>query len=325
MDAAESVVLKPSPAVLVSPALARPPASLWRDAWRRLVRNKPAVVSMILIGLLVLVAVFAQSLAPYSYEQQDLDHPDEGPSAGHIFGTDNLGRDMFSRLLYGSRISLAVALVDILIVLLVGVPLGLFAGYLGKWFDALIMRAIDILYAFPALLLIIVVITYLRAVLDLPQAGLLAGVGAVDKLTGGLLGVFVALALVSWLTVARLVRGQVLSLKQKEFIEAARTVGAGRQRIMFAHLLPNVMAPIIISATFGIPGAIANEAGLSFLGLGVRPPLPSWGILISDGVQSMRTYPHELIFPGGVLAITLICFNFLGDGLRDALDPKTRQ
>ncbi|TMC47214.1 MAG: ABC transporter permease, partial [Chloroflexi bacterium] len=164
---------------------------------------------------------------------------------------------MLSRLLYGSRISLAVALVDILIVLLIGVPLGLFAGYLGKWFDALIMRAIDILYAFPSLLLIIVVITYLRAVLDLPQAGLLAGVGAVDKLTGGLLGVFVALALVSWLTVARLVRGQVLSLKQKEYIEAARTVGARPRRIMFAHLLPNVMAPIIISATFGIPGAIA--------------------------------------------------------------------
>jgi len=186
------------------------------------------------------------------------------------------------------------------------------------------MRAIDILYAFPALLLIIVVITYLRAVLDLPQAGLLAGVGAVDKLTGGLLGVFVALALVSWLTVARLVRGQVLSLKQKEYIEAARTVGARPRRIMFAHLLPNVMAPIIISATFGIPGAIANEAGLSFLGLGVRPPLPSWGILIAEGVRAMRAFPHELIFPASVLALTLMCFNFLGDGLRDALDPQMK-
>ena len=319
MATVDTVALKPSPAALVTPALARPPANLWRDAWRRLVRNKPAVVSMILIGLLVLVAVFAQALAPYSYEQQDLD-----PSALHFFGTDNLGRDMLSRLLYGSRISLAVALVDILIVLLIGVPLGLFAGYLGKWFDALIMRAIDILYAFPSLLLIIVVITYLRAVLDLPQAGLLAGVGAVDKLTGGLLGVFVALALVSWLTVARLVRGQVLSLKQKEYIEAARTVGARPRRIMFAHLLPNVMAPIIISATFGIPGAIANEAGLSFLGLGVRPPLPSWGILIAEGVRAMRAFPHELIFPASVLALTLMCFNFLGDGLRDALDPQMK-
>ncbi|MCA1553775.1 MAG: ABC transporter permease, partial [Chloroflexi bacterium] len=269
MASAESAVLTQRPPT--PPALARAPTSLWRDAWRRMLRNKPAVVSMIYIALLALSALFANVIAPYSFEAQDLDHPDEAPTALHIFGTDNLGRDLFSRMLYGSRISLAVAVIDILIVLLIGVPLGMMAGFFGRWADALVMRSVDVLYAFPNLLLIIIVITSLRAVLDQPQQGVIAAIGGVDKLTGGLLGVFIALAVVSWLTVARLVRGQVLSLKEKEYVEAARTVGARNYRIMFSHLLPNVMAPIIVSATFGIPQAIANEAGLSFLGLGVRP------------------------------------------------------
>ncbi|MBI3733183.1 MAG: ABC transporter permease [Chloroflexi bacterium] len=289
-----------------------------------MLRNRASVVSLLFIVLLVLVALFANALAPYPYEQQDLDHADDGPSAAHIFGTDNLGRDLFSRVLYGSRISLAVAIVDIAIVLAIGVPLGLMAGFFGRWLDMLVMRTVDILYAFPNLLLIIVIITYLRAVLDTATGGLAQTLGALDRLTGGLLGVFIALGLLSWLTVARLVRGQVLSLKEKEYVEAARTIGARDRRIMFNHLLPNVMAPIIVAATFGIPGAIAAEAGLSFLGLGVRPPLPSWGILIAEGVRVMRTFPHSLIFPGGVLAVTLICFNFLGDGLRDALDPRMK-
>jgi len=229
-------------------------------------------------------------------------------------------------LVAAAFLACAVEMVEALtIVLAVGVPLGLAAGYFGGWLDTLIMRTVDILFAFPNLLLIIVVITFVRALLDAPQSTLSQLIGPVDKLTGGLMGVFIALGLVSWLTVGRLVRGQVLSLKEKEYIDAARTVGARDRRIMLGHLLPNVMAPIIISATFGIPGAIANEAGLSFLGLGVRPPLPSWGILIAEGVRAMRTFPHELIFPAGILAITLICFNFLGDGLRDALDPKMKQ
>ncbi len=227
-------------------------------------------------------------------------------------------------MIYGSRISLAVALVDVLIVLVVGVPLGLAAGFFGRWVDVLVMRTVDVLLAFPNLLLVIVVITYLRAVLDQPQGPLLGIIGSLDGITGGLLGVFIALGLVSWLTVARLVRGQVLSLKEKEFIEAARMTGAANGRIIFRHLLPNTLAPVIVAATFGIPGAIATEAGLSFLGLGVRPPLPSWGILIAEGVRNMRAFPHELLFPAVVLAVTLICFNFLGDGLRDALDPKLK-
>ena len=302
----------------------RRPASLWRDAWHRLVQNRAALVSLAYILALLLIAIFANVVAPFPFQQQDLDSTDLGPGAGHLFGTDGLGRDELSRLVYGSRISLAVALVDVLIVLLVGVPLGLIAGFFGRWADVLIMRTVDVLLAFPNLLLVIVVITYLRAVLDQPQGPLLAVIGSLDGLTGGLLGVFIALGLVSWLTVARLVRGQVLSLKEKEFIEAARMTGATNARIVSRHLLPNTLAPVIVAATFGIPGAIATEAGLSFLGLGVRPPLPSWGILIAEGVRNMRAFPHELVVPALALAVTLICFNFLGDGLRDALDPKLK-
>jgi len=311
-------------ATLDAPVPIRRPASLWRDAWHRLVQNRAAVVSLAYIVLLLLIAVFANVVAPFPFQQQDLDNTDLGPGAGHLFGTDGLGRDELSRLIYGSRISLAVALVDVLIVLVVGVPLGLAAGFLGRWVDVLVMRTVDVLLAFPNLLLVIVVITYLRAVLDQPQGPLLGIIGGLDGITGGLLGVFIALGLVSWLTVARLVRGQVLSLKEKEFIEAARMTGAANGRIIFRHLLPNTLAPVIVAATFGIPGAIATEAGLSFLGLGVRPPLPSWGILIAEGVRNMRAFPHELLFPAVVLAVTLICFNFLGDGLRDALDPKLK-
>ena len=302
----------------------RRPANLWRDAWHRLTRNRAAVMSLVYVALLVLVALFANVVAPYPFQRQDLESTDLGPSAAHLLGTDGLGRDELSRLVYGSRISLAVALVDVLIVLVVGVPLGLMAGFFGRWLDVLVMRTVDVLLAFPNLLLVIVVITYLRAVLDQPLGPILALVGALDGITGGLLGVFIALGLVSWLTVARLVRGQVLSLREKEFIEAARMIGSTDRRIIVRHLLPNTLAPVIVAATFGIPGAIATEAGLSFLGLGVRPPFPSWGILIAEGVRNMRAFPHELLFPAVILAITLICFNFLGDGLRDALDPKLK-
>lgn len=306
----------------VGAATGRRAAGLWSDAWRRLLRNRMAAVSLVYVVALLAVAVLAGLLAPYPFDRQDLDQTDLGASAAHVFGTDNLGRDQLSRIVFGSRISLAVAAVDVLIVLGIGVPLGLVAGFFGRWLDALIMRTVDVLLAFPNLLLIIVVITYLRAVLDQPEGPALAVIGALDKVSGGLLGVFIALGLVSWLTVARLVRAQVMSLKEKEFVEAARMIGARNGRIIVRHLLPNTLAPVIVAATFGIPGAIATEAGLSFLGLGVRPPLPSWGILIAEGVRTMRAFPHELLFPAGILAITLVCFNFLGDGLRDALDPR---
>jgi oligopeptide transport system permease protein len=281
-------------------------------------------VGLVFVVFLLLVAIFASALAPYPFAQQDLESTDLSPTGAHLLGTDGLGRDLLSRLMYGSRISLAVAFVDVAIVVVVGVPLGLIAGFFGRWADTIIMRTVDILLAFPSLLLVIVVITYLRAVLDQGEGPVLAVLSSLDKVSGGLVGVFIALGLVSWLTVARLVRGQVLSLKEKEFVEAARMIGATNLRIMTSHLLPNSLAPIIVAATFGIPLAIAAEAGLSFLGLGVRPPYPSWGILIAEGLRNMRAFPHELVFPAVILAITLICFNFLGDGLRDALDPKLK-
>jgi oligopeptide transport system permease protein len=315
----------------VEPALARsgrgrgrPPASLWRDAWQRLRRNRAAVVSLAFVAALLLAAVLAGVLAPYPFQRQDLDHVDEGSSLQHWLGTDDLGRDQWSRLLYGARISMAVAFVDVLIILAIGVPLGLMAGYFGGWIDSLIMRAVDIFYALPGLLLIILVMTSLRALVDGAQTGPLAAVAAADRAVGGLLGVFIALGLVSWLTVARLVRAQVLSLKQKEFVEAARALGAGDRRLIWTHLLPNTTAPILIAATLSMPLAIATEAGLSFLGLGVRPPLPSWGIMIAEGVRSMRVFPHLLLFPGLALALTLVAFTFVGDGLRDALDPQMK-
>ncbi len=298
---------------------------VWRDAWGRLREDRVAVASAVLIALLVLVAIFAGVLAPFGFDQQDLDSTDLPPTAAHPFGTDSLGRDLLSRLVYGSRISLAVGLVDVAVVLGIGVTLGLIAGYVEGVLGAVIMRTVDVLLAFPSLLVVIVVMTYLRAVLDVPHEGITVLIGAVDKVTGGLIGVFLALGLVSWLTVARLVRAQVLSLKQLEYVLAAKTIGAAGRRIMFRHLLPNTMAPIIVAATFGIPTAIAAEAGLSFLGIGVRPPFPSWGILIAEGVPVMRTYPHELLFPAGALALTLVCFSFLGDGLRDALDPRLQR
>jgi oligopeptide transport system permease protein len=300
----------------------RPQRTFWRDAWDRLRENKLAVVSFWYVVALAAVALAAPVLAPFSFDAQDILISDQGPTSAHPFGTDALGRDILSRLLYGSRISLAVALVDIAIVLVVGVSLGLVAGYFGRWLDTVIMRTVDVLFAFPSLLLVIVVITFLRAILESPGGGVLEIVRGLDALTGGLLGVFIALGLVSWLTVARLVRAEALSLKERDFVVAARMVGASDGRIMFRHLLPNTMAPIIVAATIGIPGAIATEAGLSFLGLGVRPPFPSWGILIAEGVRAMRAFPHEIVFPAGLLAVTLICFTFLGDGLRDALDPR---
>jgi oligopeptide transport system permease protein len=299
-------------------------ASLWRDAWQRLAKNRPAVASLAIILLLVAGALLADRLAPFPYQKQDLNHVDEASTRMHWLGTDGLGRDQFSRILYGGRISIAVAAVDVLIILLIGVPLGLIAGYFGRWLDSLIMRIVDIFYALPSLLLIILVMTSLRAFLDGAKTGPLGALGALDRSVGGLLGVFIALGLVSWLTVARLVRAQVLSLKEKEFVEAARALGARDWRIIAAHLLPNTVAPIIIVATLSMPAAIATEAGLSFLGLGVRPPMPSWGILIAEGVRTMRVFPHQMLFPGLALAITLVCFTFLGDGLRDALDPKMK-
>lgn len=296
-------------------------SNLWLDAWRRLTHNKAAVAGMVVIGLLLLITLFASWLAPHHYADQDLLHITESPNMAYPLGTDQLGRDVLSRVLYGARISITVGIVAQLILLSIGVPLGMLAGYFGGWLDILIMRLVDILFAIPDLLLVILVMTYLRSVLAELSEGPWMFLVRLDGLTGGLLGVFIALGAAHWLTVARLVRGQVLSIRQEEYIEAARCVGASPWRIMWRHCFPNTLAPIIIATTFGIPRAIMLEAGLSFLGLGVRPPMPSWGMMIAEGVDMLRSYPHLLTAPAVALALTLLSFNFLGDGLRDALDP----
>ena len=299
--------------------------NLWLDAWRRLSRNKAAVVAMVVIAMLLVITVFAPWLAPYHYADQDLERITERPSMAHPLGTDLLGRDVLSRLIYGARISITVGLVAQVILLSIGVPLGMVAGYFGGWLDMLIMRVVDVMFAIPDLLLVILVMTYLRGVLPGLSEGPWGFLVRLDDVTGGLLGVFIALGAAHWLTVARLVRGQVLSIREKEYVEAARCIGASPWQIMWRHCLPNTLAPVIVATTFGIPQAIMLEAGLSFLGLGVRPPMPSWGMMIAEGVDTLRSYPHLLAAPAVALALTLLSFNFLGDGLRDALDPWMKE
>lgn len=312
-------------AVVWNPQAEQKERTLWQEAGRRFVRNKVALAGLIFIALLFLVALLASWLTPFGYATQDLLHVTEGPSVTHLLGTDQLGRDVLSRLIYGARISVSVGLIAQAILLLIGVPLGILAGYFGGWLDTLIMRTVDVLFAFPDLLFVILIMSYLRGVLGNIRTGPLLFLADLDTLTGGLLGVFVALGLTHWLTVARLVRGQILSLREKEYVEAARCVGATHWRIMRVHLLPNTLSPIIVAATFGIPQAIMLEAGLSFLGLGVRPPMPSWGIMIADGAGTIQAYPYLLVFPAVTLALTVLSFNFVGDGLRDALDPWMKQ
>jgi oligopeptide transport system permease protein len=302
-----------------------PPRSFWRDAWKQLRLNKAAMLSLGIILLLFAVAILAPWIAPYPYDKVDFSAVTKPPSAKHLLGTDSLGRDVLSRLMYGARVSLSVSIIAQVVILLIGVPIGLISGYYGGWTDTIIQRVVDILYAFPSLLFVIVIVTYLKAVLKSRSGPVISTLADLNQATGGLMGVFIALALVFWLTVARLVRGQVLSLKSKEFIEAAQAVGTPDHRIILRHILPNTLAPIVIAATFAIPVAITVEAGLSFLGLGVEPPIPSWGIMIAEGVTNIRSYPHLLLASGAALSMTLLAFNFLGDGLRDALDPQMKR
>ncbi len=292
--------------------------------FRRLMKNKAAVISMVYITVLILAAVFAPLIAPFGYEDVDFTAITEPPSKVHPLGTDSLGRDLFSRLLYGARVSLMVSLMAQVVITLIGVPIGIISGFFGGWVDTIIQRVVDILYAFPSLLFIIIVMTYLQAVLRGADSGFGLVLAQLNDLTGGLLGVLISLGLVFWLTVSRLVRGEVLALTEREFILAARSLGAGKLRLMTRHILPNIMAPVLVAITFGIPNVIMLEAGLSYLGLGVKPPVPSWGLLISEGVKNFRSFPHLLISPGLILAFTLLAFNYLGDGLREALDPSLR-
>lgn len=298
--------------------------SEFQKVFERLIKNKAAVISLVFIIALILVAIFAPLLAPYPFDQVDFSAITEKPSKAHIMGTDALGRDVFSRLLYGARVSLMVSLMAQVVITLIGVPIGVISGYFGGWVDTLIQRFVDILYSFPSLLFIIIVMTSLQANLQQAEGPFWSLVADLNETTGGLLGVLISLGLVFWLTVSRLVRGEVLALTEKEFILAARSLGASNFRLMVQHILPNIMAPVLVAITFGIPNVIMLEAGLSYLGLGVKPPIPSWGLMISEGIKSFRSFPHLLISPGLALAITLLAFNYLGDGLRAALDPSLR-
>lgn len=296
--------------------------SLWRSALRRLARNRIAMISAVFLLLLILVAIIGPYLLPYHYAEQNYDVVTQAPSGEHPMGTDQLGRDILARLVFGARISLTVGFVVQLVILMIGVPMGAISGYVGGWVDTLIMRTVDVLYAMPNLLFIILIMTFIRGTLsDRDQEGVMAAISSFDARMGGLFGVYIGLGLIGWLTVSRIVRANTLSLKEREFVEAARGSGATDSRILMRHILPNTIAPIVVASTLGIPGAILYEAGISFLGLGVIPPTPSWGLMISEAIPNMRSHPHMLIFPAAALSLTVLAFNFLGDGLRDAVDP----
>jgi oligopeptide transport system permease protein len=315
--------------------------SLWQDALRRLMRNRAAVIGGVIIIIIILLAVFANFIAPNPYDKQILTERDEAPawllkifpsmapylriSNRYILGADTLGRDLFSRIIYGTRISLSIAFIGPLISLLVGVVYGSISGYFGGRVDNLMMRIVDVLYAFPGLLFIILLMAFFRTTFAKADPGTLSyWLGQIDEKMGGMFFIIVGVGLTSWETQARLTRGQVLSAREKEYIEAARTIGASDLRIMFRHILPNIIGPLVVVETLAIPGYISLEAFLSFIGLGIVPPTPSWGAMISSGALNVRTYPYEAIFPAMALAITMFAFNFLGDGLRDALEPRLR-
>jgi oligopeptide transport system permease protein len=315
--------------------------SLGQDAIRRLMRNRAAVLGGSIIVILILVAIFAPYIALKPFEDQVLTDQNKAPqwilsvfpnmqgytkvSANYPLGADYVGRDLFSRIVYGSRVSLSVAFIGPLISLIVGVIYGSISGYFGGRVDNIMMRVVDVLYAFPSLLFIILLMAFFRGSAGhFPPGSLAAALNALDAQLGGMLFIFVGIGLTAWETMARLTRGQVLSIREKEFIEAAHTIGAGNMRIMFRHILPNILGPLIVNETLAIPSYIATEAFLSFIGLGVNPPTPSWGAMISDGARVLRTYPNQAIFPALALAITMFAFNFLGDGLRDAFDPRLR-
>jgi len=276
--------------------------SLWSDAWHRLSRNRLAVAGGLLLALLTVACVAGPWLSPYAYDQQNLANAFAPPGAAHWLGTDQLGRDLLVRLLYGGRVSLGVGLCATFVALTIGVIYGAVAGYAGGRTDNAMMRLVDMIYALPFTIFVILLMVFFGRHIWL---------------------LFLAIGAVEWLTMARIVRGQVLTLKRMEFIEAARALGLGHRRILFRHLLPNVLGPVIVYATLTIPAVMLLEAFLSFLGLGVQPPMSSWGTLIKDGAEKMEEYWWLLVFPGTLFSLTLFSLNFLGDGLRDALDVRS--
>ena len=278
-------------------------STLYRDAWNRLKKNKMAIASFFLLVIIALIAVFAPLIAPYDPYTQDLSRINEPPSSDHWFGTDDVGRDLFSRVVYGTRISMLVGVVCEAICVPIGVILGALAGYFGGWVDAVISRIIEIFASFPTILFAIAVMFILGP---------------------GIMNIFIAIGVIGWTGLARMIPGQIMQLKEKEFVEAARASGASNMKIIFRHLIPNCLSTIIVVITLDIPGDIMLESTLSFVGLGVQPPDPSWGSMISEGRKFIRQNVWYSFFPGLAIMLVVLAFNTLGDGVRDALDPKLK-
>ncbi len=279
-------------------------SSLWSDALTRLLKNKAAVGGAVILVILIILAILAPFIAPYPYAYQDLDLGASPPSSLHWLGTDVLGRDLLSRILYGARISLLVGFIATTVALIIGVSWGIIAGYFGGKIDSVMMRIVDVLYGLPFIIFIILLMVIFGRNLWL---------------------LFLAIGAIEWLTMARIVRAQVLTLKNQEFVLAAQAMGVSNFAMFKRHLLPNILGPVAVYATLTIPQVMLLESFLSFLGLGIQPPMSSWGTLIKDGVESMEEYSWLLIYPGLTFTITLFSLNFFGDGLRDALDPKTSE
>jgi oligopeptide transport system permease protein len=320
--------------------------SPWMDAWRRLRRNRAAVAGAIIILINIAAAIFAPEITHYTYSEQNYlatnsaptwvtkvftNMRPEGTALGYVpinnhylLGTDGLGRDLWTRIVYGARISLSVAAIGPLTSLIIGLIVGTVGGYAGGRVDNFLMRFVDIMYAFPTLLLVILMMAFFRGTFAQSHPGTLAyRLNEIDSKFGGMLFIFVGIGITSWMDTARLARGQVLSIRQTEYIEAAHSIGAGDSGIIVRHILPNILGPIIVRESLSIPRYISFEAFLSFIGLGVNPPTPSWGSMISDGARAIQSYPNQAIFPALALFFIMFAFNFLGDGLRDALDPRS--
>lgn len=283
----------------------RPSVTYWQDSWRKLKKNKLAIMGLIFVILITLCAILIPWLSKHDYTTNNLALTNQWPSAENWFGTDNLGRDLFVRVMYGARYSLIIGFVASFLNLIIGIVYGGVAGLAGGWVDNIMMRIVDIISSIPMTIYVILLMVVLEK--------------------GGLFNIIIALAISFWIPMARIVRGEILQLKQQEFILAARTLGAQGKRILFKHLIPNCIGPIIVTLTLQIPSAIFTEAFLSFIGLGLVPPLASWGTLANDALSTLRLFPYQLLFPTLAICVTIFSFNMLGDGLRDALDPKVKK
>lgn len=287
--------------------------SLQQEAWRELKKNRVALISGAIILIICAISLLAPWLSPYPFDEQYLDQVLKAPDLKHWLGTDSLGRDMLSRLIYGARISMAVGVITAFISLIIGTIYGAISGWFGGRVDSMMMRFVDIMNSIPSLVLLILVKLVFDSVNIIDNPELKA-----------LVGMLLALSLVSWVELARVVRGQVLQVKQMAYVEAARSMGASSYRMIVQHILPNIAGPVIVLLTFQIPSNILSESFLSFLGLGLQPPFSSWGVLANDGWRSIKSYPHLMISPGIAIFVAMLAFNLLGDGLRDAVDPQMR-